>query len=132
MYIFFAATFSLDVGVEVLLTEAGPENEFDSELAQISRRLKGAPVELPVELLCQIRGLLFPIHLKVTRCQQMSPDVKSSLSKAHAVRQLEELGIDSKDLEESFTRSSGPGGQNVNKESAPMGSRFSGFGIGSF
>ena len=30
-------------------------------------------------------------------------------------RQLQELGVNLKDLEESFSRSAGPGGQNVNK-----------------
>ena len=30
-------------------------------------------------------------------------------------RQLEELGVNLKDLEETFSRSAGPGGQNVNK-----------------
>ncbi|CAK9082423.1 unnamed protein product [Durusdinium trenchii] len=36
-------------------------------------------------------------------------------SAAEAEKQLEQLGIVLKDLEESFTKSSGPGGQNVNK-----------------
>ena len=50
----------------------------------------------------------------IKRCQK---HVKVCLdnSQLRFCRQLEELGMVLKDLDESFTRSSGPGGQNVNK-----------------
>ena len=98
------------------LTEASGSGS-DSALVQILTKLTGAPLGL---VSCSKVSKANAISAKfvevIKRCQKhVTSVIALDNSQLRFCRQLEELGMVLKDLDESFTRSSGPGGQNVNK-----------------
>jgi len=59
----------------------------------------------------------------------MKPDGSIQSAKDALRLRMKRLGIDPRELEQSFTRSSGPGGQNVNKVSTAVTLRFGEFSV---
>src|SRR3954465_4976488 len=68
-----------------------------------------------------------PLHC-VTRCTasgtRVAPATRAICYVAAMIRITDSISIDEREVEESFVRSSGPGGQNVNKLSTAVQLRF--------